>query len=231
MKPTVRLEVPHTEKLVSALTHGIANFDPRVVVETGTYLGTGSTRIILDAFGDRKPDCFYTIEVSKQLWRKASLNLSDVPFVRCLWGLSLRKERAREFLITDPLLRELDPALDIYVDFLPDPVGGYLRELEGALGGEEQEACQEGLLEELLSRHKADRPLICLDSAGGTGWLEFQEVLRIQSHNPFLLFLDDINHVKHYRSRRHIESSRDFDIMGLDEGEGWMVAVFRGISY
>jgi hypothetical protein len=44
---------------------------------------------------------------------------------------------------------------------------------------------------------------------------------------PFLLFLDDINHVKHYRSKLAIERSADFVVYGSDFEEGWMVAGHR----
>jgi len=96
------------------------------------------------------------------------------------------------------------------------------------MGGESQGACPERLLELLLEKHRQDRPLICLDSAGGIGWLEFQEVLRLQAGYPFLLFLDDINHVKHYRSKVYVETTPRFDVIGSDLEEGWMVALFSG---
>ena len=79
----------------------------------------------------------------------------------------------------------------------------------------------------LLENHRADRPLICLDSAGGLGWLEFQEMLRFQQGHPFLLFLDDINHVKHYRSKLYVEGSGDFHVIDSDQEDGWMVALHQ----
>jgi hypothetical protein len=46
------------------------------------------------------------------------------------------KAESIEFIQSDPLLLERGQDPDIYIDFLPDPVSGYLRELEGALGGD-----------------------------------------------------------------------------------------------
>src|ERR1700694_2687842 len=37
MNPATRMEVKNSDKLVRALQRGIAEFQPRVVVETGTY--------------------------------------------------------------------------------------------------------------------------------------------------------------------------------------------------
>jgi len=211
--------------LENTLRAAISSFLPRCVIETGTHTGTGSTRMILRAFGERTPEKFLTIEVSRELVNRARVNLADAPSVECLWGLSVRREAAHRFLLGDEWLRELDPALDIYVDFLPDPVAGYTAELAGALGGDQDNTPPDNLLELLLNQFNSERPFICLDSAGGIGWLEFHEVLRLQRDLPFLILLDDINHVKHYRSARYIERSPAFEVLGADHDEGWMIAV------
>lgn len=59
------------------------------------------------------------------------------------------------------------------------------------------------------------------------GWLEFQIVRETMGDQPYLLFLDDINHIKHYRSKLAIETSEDFVVYGSDCEEGWMVAGHR----
>jgi hypothetical protein len=51
MKPAISMEVKNSDRLVRALKRGIAEFQPRIVVETGTYLGHGSMQAILSAFG------------------------------------------------------------------------------------------------------------------------------------------------------------------------------------
>jgi hypothetical protein len=227
MKPATRMEVKNSDKLLRALQRGIAEFQPKIVVETGTYLGQGSTQAILSAFSPNSPAVFYTLEVSRSFHEQARRNLSAYPFVECLWGSSLHRHKAIEFLEQDPFIKDLDPNLDIYVDFLPDPTAGYLREIRGGLGDESDQDAPQGLLAMLLENHRADRPLICLDSAGGLGWLEFQEMLRFQQGHPFLLFLDDINHVKHYRSKMHVEGSGDFRVIDSDQEDGWMVALHQ----
>lgn len=42
-----------------------------------------------------------------------------------------------------------------------------------------------------------------------------------------LLFLDDIDHVKHYRSKVHVEGSGDFRVIDSDQEDGWMVALHQ----
>jgi tRNA(1-methyladenosine) methyltransferase and related methyltransferases len=221
------MEVKNSDKLVAALRQGIAGFQPRLVIESGTYLGQGSTQAILSAFGENPPAVFYTLEVSRRFHEQARRNLAAHAFIQCFWGLSVHRQKAIEFLEQDRFIKDLDPNLDIYVDFLPDPTAGYLNEVRGGLGDESDQDAPQGLLGMLLENHRADRPLICLDSAGGLGWLEFQEMLRFQQEHPFLLFLDDINHVKHYRSKVYVESSAAFRVIDSDPEDGWMVAVYR----
>ena len=85
MKQTQRLEVPRSEKLVRTLASSIRVVRPRVVIESGTFLGTGSTRLILEALGATRPEAFYTIEVSPSLVEQARVNLAAFPWVQVVW--------------------------------------------------------------------------------------------------------------------------------------------------
>lgn len=227
MKQTQRLEVPRSDKLVQTLASSIGVVRPKVVIESGTFLGTGSTRLILEALGTTRPEAFYTIEVSPSLVEQARVNLAAFPWVQVVWGLSVTRQEAISFIESDPLLRDLDPELDIFVDFLPDPRSGYLNEIRCGIGSGDAQNAPEGVLVPPLIKHRADRPLITLDSAGEMGWLEFQVVRETMGDQLYLLFLDDINHIKHYRSKLFIESSEDFAVYGSDWEEGWMVAGHR----
>jgi hypothetical protein len=104
----------------------------------------GSTQILISLAQDRNIKRIYTIEVSRTLHQQASANLAQsIPTVECIWGLSVGKEEAAAFIRNDPLLQERGPEPDIFVDFLPDPVNGYLNELHGAvLGGHPKPAIE-----------------------------------------------------------------------------------------
>lgn len=143
--------------------------------------------------------------------------------MQVVWGLSVTRREATSFIESDPLLRDLDPELDIFVDFLPDPRGGYLNEIRCAIGGGDAQKAPEGVLVPLLIKHRADQPLIILDLAGGMGWLEFQIVRETMGDQPYLLFLDDINHIKHYRSKLVILAYVFFALYQF--GEHWMYFV------
>ena len=43
---------------------------------------------------------------------------------------------------------------------------------------------------------------------------------------PFLIFLDDVNHIKHHRSRLAVENEAGWKIWGSDMTDGWMVAEY-----
>jgi predicted O-methyltransferase YrrM len=62
--PEDSMEVIKSARLVNALRFAISRCHPTVVIETGTFLGKGSTRIILDAFEANPPEKFYTVEIS-----------------------------------------------------------------------------------------------------------------------------------------------------------------------
>ena len=77
--------------------------------------------------------------------------------------------------------------------------------------------------------HKEHKPLIVLDSAGGIGYLEFQTVLKVMGNSEYFILLDDIHHLKHFRSARDIKTDKSFEILGLEQHHGWMLAHHRPV--
>jgi hypothetical protein len=219
---------------MNALRVAIQQYRPRVVIETGTYLGKGSTRMITEAFAPGAPEKFYTIEISRRFYEAARRNLLPLGFVEVLWGLSVGRVQAEEFLQSDSLLWEAG-RYGIEVEQPEDPVGFYLREISSDRNGAREDECYpdpvgtapDNLLARLLAQYKDRMPLIALDSAGGVGWLEFQEVLHLQEGLPFVLFLDDVNHVKHYRSLKYVQSSPEFRMIDCDVQDGWALAAYE----
>jgi hypothetical protein len=208
------------------------------VIETGTFEGLGSTRFLAETFASTMPpQTFVTIEANWRSWRRARRNLRRFRFVRPLWGRSLETRRALEFLETDQCLREHGRYPDIFIDDVQDPVTFYRREIMG--GGDLPKSLHrralrelhravyyrgEGILERLLRRVRNERPLVVLDSAGGVGWLEFQTLTTVMHDRRYHLLLDDVHHIKHFRSLAHIRSDPAFRIIGLDERHGWALA-------
>lgn len=214
-----------------------------VAVETGTFLGTGSTRFVAEALvAAGSPKRFVTLEVNFANWCRARANLRPYPFVDGRWGLSVPLQRALDFLRDDEMLINHHRYPNIYIDNVSDPVAAYSRELLGqatelegaplAAAGSEirfngRDFLYDGddVLATQLRRHIDHKPLIVLDSAGGIGFLEFQIVLEVMTGKGFALLLDDTHHIKHYRSLQRIRADRNFRIAAA--GTSWVLATHR----
>ena len=226
------------DTLLNVLTECIDAEKVTAVIETGTYLGLGSTRTIAEAFLKTSlPNEFITIEANWSSWRKARQNLSQYNFVKALWGKSVAQQDAIRFISNDLVLKQHEKYPDIWIDDISDPGRFYIEEIMGKLGDDGHRdfdlvrTCLkpfiyrgEDLLKKYLGRFRELKPLIVLDSAGGIGYLEFTIVLEIMSHHNYLILLDDIHHLKHFRSFQKISSDKKFTIIALNEEDGWVLA-------
>jgi hypothetical protein len=231
--PGATMAMQEDPALADQLTRLIAAEKIDVAIETGTYLGTGSTKLIAGCFSQNAPPKrFVTVEINFVNWCRAKANLRAYPFIDCRWGSSVEIEAAIEFIETDEMLINHQNYQGIYIDFAHDPVGVYTRELRGQLNfskdvnvtPDSKDFLWEGenLLARLLQVHADHRPLIILDSAGGVGLLEFQILMEIMKDRQFFLLLDDTHHIKHYRSLQYILQSPDFDLIA--KSDSWVLA-------
>lgn len=157
------------------------------VVETGTYLGLGSTAV----FAGEGVDVF-TVECNAGHIVKAVENLGDMTNVCFIHGLSLKRDR-----MISGLMSMQFPEGGIYDS--KNPKVFYV-----------QEANQPVLVEDALSllANNLNRQLVFLDSGGGLGHLEFLEFMSWPLHvrRQKVLVLDDVTHVKHARSVEDLKS-------------------------
>jgi hypothetical protein len=209
------------------------------VLETGTYCGLGSTTFVAESFpASSPPKIFVTVEINWASWRQAKRNLRRFPFVTPLWGRTVTAKAALQFIDSDYVLRNPGQYPDIFIDDTRDPLRFYREEILGALGGAHRSPARaigwlfdrvfsyagDDLLEKYLLRFQTNDPLIVMDSAGGIGFLEFSILQRVMQNHSYLLLLDDINHIKHFRSCERIKKDRQFSILGIDESHGWLLA-------
>jgi hypothetical protein len=195
----------------------LRRFSPSVIVETGTHLGTGSTKMLASL----RPKKLYTIECSYINHTQAKENLKAFAFVECLHGLSVGVEESKSFMSLNKHIFDDD----VFIDDA-SPIEFYTNEIMGMLnGGERKEEMKENLLSEILSKVADENPLILLDSAGGIGLLEFRKVKEIMGSRPYKLVLDDTHHVKHYRSKLAIQQDPMFSIVYNDDVHGRLIAV------
>jgi hypothetical protein len=173
------------------------------IIETGTFTGLGSTKIFAETNIPVK-----TIECNVGCYNSAKANLVNYPNVEFINALSLNKNDMMEFIKNDTFLfdkKYLDEC-QILSDHA-DPVSFY--------DGELINVGKENVLFDLINNDK--KQIIFLDSAGGVGYLEFLEVLKLWK--DFLknkhIILDDVFHVKHFRSYEYlIQNDIKFEIVG-----------------
>jgi hypothetical protein len=217
------------------------------IIETGTYLGLGSTRMLAEFFcHTRSPKCFLTFEVNWVHFQHAKINLRPFGFVDCRWGASLPRSTALEFIRNDEAIRDHSAYPDIWIDNVDDPVAFYSHEIMGSMPGQRSALPGyrfakrladfysigsnsflwdgEQLLPQACTLHKWHKPLIVLDSAGGVGYLEFLTVLELMQNAEYLLLLDDVHHLKHFRSLQRIQRNPLFKVLALNQRHGWVLA-------
>ena len=169
------------------------------VVETGTFLGNGSTKV----FAGEGLNVF-TIECNPNHLSQAVKNLESNNYNVCfIHGLSLKREN-----LIKGLMSMTFPEGGIYDSARPKVF--YT-----------QEILQPVLVEDALNLFAKNetRQLVFLDSAGGVGYLEFVEFMSwpLSVRREKVLLLDDVTHVKHAKS---VQSLKDwgFDIKLSSDG-------------
>jgi hypothetical protein len=107
----------------------------------------------------------------------------------------------------DPWLWDHERYPDLFIDDIKDPVNYYISEFRSELLGY---LLNENMLHELITNFSTEDIFFCLDSCGGTGFLEFLTVDSLMGNRGFYVFMDDaIDHVKHFRSAREIRANHD----------------------
>jgi hypothetical protein len=188
------------------------SYRANVIIETGTYLGTGSTMMICKlirsimtggssaakAFDKILPEVF-TIEASESNYNQARINLDRFRFCKVIHGCSVDVKDAIEFIKSDEAIINHEKYPQFIIDTLDDPVGFYTSEVAGQLFGKGKKG-KNFVLRTLIAENMNKRPIFILDSAGGIGWMEFQYVVNTMGRRRYAVLLDDVQHLKHFRS-------------------------------
>lgn len=200
------------------------------VIETGTYLGLGTTSAVLEGFllsGAQPKDIkFVTIEASNDFRLEAIKNCEKKYYdyihtkrfsvgTKFAGGVSVPKE----LLPTKLDFSDVPPG--IYIDHdEKDRVFSYLNEVWS-------------LNYDLLGEYAFEivpRPeMIILDSAGHIGAIEFDYVMtKLNFYKHCYFCLDDTNHVKHYKTCEKMDADERFDfIWSTDEKFGSKIYKYK----
>jgi|GEM_PF-1444506 len=189
----------------------IKKYRPKKIIETGTYLGTGTTQIIASSLREEEINdaVFYTIEVNPLHFNIAVKNLMDsklLKYVKPVNGLSLpRSVLPSKDEISNRYVNNI-VAEEIFVDHDDsDRAERYFDETNF-------EEANDSILDYCLEEFEYSPDLILLDSAGHIGREEFFYVIE-KLRKECIVVLDDTNHIKHYESVAHIKKDSRFEII------------------
>lgn len=200
-----------------------AQIRPRRIIETGTYLGTGTTTIIASALRELGIDDarFLSIEVNPRHLNKARANLATAGLsVELLHGLSVPRRLLPSIQQIERELVKTVLADGLIVDHEEaDRARLYFNETNF-------QDLPDDLLGQAIRRFDGRPDFVLLDSAGHMGFIEFSYLIE-QLRGPCHVALDDVHHVKHYRSFEMIRRDRRFEIVAAQQEKfGFCIARF-----
>jgi len=217
------MKVGHSSAFHQAIAELFREIRPRRIIETGTYLGEGTTRIVAETLlelGLADAD-FVSIEVNPRHYEEACRNVErrGLP-VRLLHGLSI----PRALLPTPADIQKA--CVDeigfegIFVDHAErDRVRLYHEETDFT-------GAKDDLLGECLAAFDHAPDFLLLDSAGHVGNIEFNYVLPL-IRRPCHIALDDVFHIKHFRSYQQMKEDPRFAVRVVSEEKfGFCIARF-----
>jgi predicted O-methyltransferase YrrM len=195
----------------SSLREIIGLIRPKKIIETGTYHGEGTTKVIASALRDYNisDSMFFSIEVNPQNIAYAVRYLESqglLDKVRILQGLSLPQSALpSENEIESEFVRSNEYG-SVFVDHKEEDRAKLYHAETQLRGG------QDDLLKKTMDYFDGKPDLVLLDSAGHVGELEFDYLLSMLK-SPCYIALDDIYHVKHHKSFTKLQSDSRFKVL------------------
>ncbi len=164
--------------------------DVKTIVEIGTWNGCGSTRCVLEAMRNREDCSFYTLEVNKEMYKKAIKYDPQLPHVHFINGRIIEVED----FVTSPWPRD-QPLLGQWL-----PIS--IREHEQ--------------VENVLDQLPEVIDFLILDGGEFSTRAEW-EILRDRTK---YVFLDDTAKLKNKANRKELINSSDFEtLIDIPQGQ------------
>jgi len=213
---------------------------PECVVETGTYLGTGTTTLLWNARqAARLNTRIVTIECNPKNYRDACHHFRRKNMlIDARLGLSIPKSSLPDFNEIQRVYVELEHSRngEIYYDHKPsERASAYYRETDFNV--------PDDLLHSVIADHRLPPiRLFLLDSAGHVGTIEFVRLVKLMNLFqskiawPVYLLLDDTRHCKHERTLAFLKNQPDWDVVHESVGDrhqavpgrfGWALLRYR----
>lgn len=191
------------------ITTIIREHECKKIVETGSYMGTGTTRAIREALtGDEE---VYSIEVNPEHYAQAKKN-NEGTIIKFLNGLSIPKPKL-------PIDTTFNVPDHVIVDHYPENRNAlYQKEVRFDV--------TDALLKKVLKEWNNRPDFVILDSAGHLGLIEFKYLMSM-AKGTFFLALDDTDHVKHYESMQLIKADSERFTVLFETSEKFGSAIIK----
>lgn len=218
-------QIDNQSEFASAIRQLFAEHRPTKLVETGTYLGEGTTRVIADALRQLgiSEAQFHSIEINPGHLAQARGNLSReglASLVNLHHGVSVPRGLLPSLSeIERSTVREIEEN-DLFVDHREhERATLYFKETDFYGVPDDQ-------LGRVLRGFGGRPDFVLLDSGGHMGNVEFNYLLS-QLEGPCWIALDDVHHIKHRRSLRQMQADPRFEIrVESNEKFGFCIARF-----
>jgi len=218
-------EISENSTFSKVITEVITNYKPKKLIETGTYLGKGTTQIIASILKALNINStFYSIEVNPQNYENAKVNLTSanlIDKVNLLNGLSLPKELLPDKETLNKTTVTSVEFSDIFIDHPENErVDKYFNETNFPY-------LPDNLLDKCLLEFEYKPEFVILDSGGHIGFIEFNYVIN-KIKSDCIIALDDIYHIKHHKSYLFIKQDNRFEIIHESKEKfGFCIAKFK----
>ncbi|HRP02646.1 MAG TPA: glycosyltransferase [Candidatus Kapabacteria bacterium] len=229
MKDKDLTQVDNESEFKLIISEVILQNKPTKLLETGTYLGEGTTRIIIESLknaniSDYK---FFSIEINPNYYYKAIENLRKRNYnndVTLLNGLSVPKSLL-------PTIEEIKSNTVDNIEFKNIIIDHHESERAIKYYAETNfQNSKDDLISKVLEIFSYEPDFILLDSAGHMGNIEFNYIIS-KIRSKCIIALDDANHLKHYKSFLQIKNDSRFKIIRKsDEKFGFVVAEFDPLA-
>lgn len=210
----------------SIITECFKKYTPRKIIETGTYQGLGSTKVIASLIRDLhiQDAKFYSIECNEAFLNQAKINIAAhglMDFVTPIKGLSIPRALIPTEAQTEAKIQKALSTEGVVVDHNKEvAMGAVLYSKEAQTDG------QEDLLGYIIKKGCFNPDFVLLDSAGHIGSIEFEYILTLLTY-PCLIALDDARHIKHFESKVMMQNDSRFKILyESNEHTGSLIAQF-----
>jgi len=240
--PHASISMSQDEKFKNIIDEILSTGQVKSILESGTFKGLGSTTILADTVvkNNITLNHFFTLEVEKEIQKEAQKNLKKYSFVTSVFGMSLTKDECFKFIEKDDAINNHQNYPEIFIDSITNPKEFYIKEIKGDLSknkntgmsflekiiGNLTQSLKQNCFRTYIPIIKYDNPIILLDSAGAVGLLEFERVCELMGEYNYYLILDDVHHLKHFRSLQRVKENKKFNILAQDIEQGWVVAKY-----